>query len=192
MTTEEKLKHFSCVTIENVQKECDEMVDGYKKKMDAYFAERKEESIKKAKLNTSIAEEGIKRKASQEYTSMQMHLRRKINHKQIELKDKLFEEVRKMLVDYIKTSAYKEAVVSQVEKMKKLAGSDELIVILDPQDEDVIEDIHEYPNMKIKLGEKSFFGGAMGQIPSRNILIDYSFETKFEELKEKYTIAGGK
>lgn len=192
MTTEEKLKHFSSVTLENVQKECDEMVAQYKKKMDDYFAERKEESIKKAKLNTSIAEEGIKRKASQEYTSMQMHLRRKINHKQVELKDKLFEEVRQLLADYVKTSEYKESIIAKIEKMKKIAGSDEITIILDPQDEDIIEDIHEYPSMKIKISDKSFSGGVVGQIPSRNILIDDSFETKFEELKEKYTVGGGR
>lgn len=190
MTTEEKLKHFSSVTLENVQKECDEMVAQYKEKMDDYFTERKEESIKKAKLNTSIAEEGIKRKASQEYTSMQMHLRRKINHKQVELKDKLFEEVRKLLADYVKTVEYKESILSKIEKMKKIAGSDEIIVIIDPQDEDIIEDIHEYPTMKIKISDKSFSGGVIGQIPSRNILIDDSYETKFEELKEKYTVGG--
>ena len=192
MTTEEKLKHFSSVTLENVLKECDEMVAQYKKKMDDYFAERKEESIKKAKLNTSIAEEGIKRKASQEYTSMQMHLRRKINHKQVELKDKLFEEVRQLLADYVKTSEYKESIIAKIEKMKKIAGSDEITIILDPQDEDIIEDIHEYPSMKIKISDKSFSGGVVGQIPSRNILIDDSFETKFEELKEKYTVGGGR
>ena len=192
LTTEEKLKHFSSVTLENVQKECDEMVTQYKKKMDDYFTERKEESIKKAKLNTSIAEEGIKRKASQEYTSMQMHLRRKINHKQVELKENLFEEVRQLLTDYIKTSEYKEGVVAKIERMKKVAGNDELIVILDPQDQDIIEDIHEYPTMKIRVSDKSFSGGVIGQIPSRNILIDDSYETKFEELKEKYTIGGGR
>lgn len=192
MTTEEKLKHFSTVTIENVQKECDEMVTEYKKKMDDYFTERKEESIKKAKLNTSIAEDGIKRRASQEYTSMQMHLRRKINHKQVELRDKLFKEVRELLSSYVKTSKYKQSVIDKINSMKKFAGSDELIVIIDPADSDILDSIHEYANVKIKVSERSFSGGVIGQIPSRNILIDNSFETRFEEIKEKYTIAGGK
>ncbi len=192
LTTEDKLKHFSTVTIENVQKECDEMVTEYKKKMDDYFTERKEESVKQAKLNTSIAEDGIKRKASQEYTSMQMHLKRKINHKQVELKDKLFKEVRELLSAYVKTSKYKQFLIDKIGSMKKFAGSDELIVIIDPADSDILDSIHEYANMKIKVSDKSFAGGVIGQIPSRNILIDNSFETRFEEIKEKYTIAGGK
>ena len=35
-------------------------------------------------------------------------------------------------------------------------------------------------------------GGVIGKIPSRNILIDESFETKLTDIKEEYTIAGGR
>ena len=75
MKTEEKLQHFTTVTLENVQRECDQMLTEYKQNMDRYYKQQIEEADKKAKLTTSIAEDGIKRKASQEYTSMQMHLR---------------------------------------------------------------------------------------------------------------------
>lgn len=189
MTTDDKLKHFTTVTIENVQKECNEMLVEYKEKMDEYLAEHKEESIKNAKLKMSIAEDGIKRKVSQEYTSMQMHLKRKINHKQEELKEKLFTEVKKLLEDYVKSPEYQEYVLKKIEDMKKFAGSDELHIILDLNDTALAEQINILPNMKLIISEKSFSGGVIGQIPSRNILIDDSFDTKFEEIKDKYTIS---
>lgn len=192
MTTEEKLQHFTSVTIESVQKECDEMLAEYKKKMEDYFEDHKVKSIEKSKLATSIAEDGIKRKASQEYTSMQMHLKRKINHKQEELKEKLFDEVEELLKNYINTNEYKDYVLKKVDEIKRFAGSDELIIELDPNDKDLVDNIMPKANMKVTVSEKSFMGGVKGSIPKRNILIDDSFETKFEEIKDKYTIAGGR
>lgn len=192
MTTEEKLQHFTSVTIESVQKECDEMLAEYKKKMEDYFEDHKVKSIEKSKLATSIAEDGIKRKASQEYTSMQMHLKRKINHKQEELKEKLFDEVNELLRNYISTNEYKEYVLKKVDEIKRFAGSDELIIELDPNDKDLADDIMPKANMKVVVSERTFMGGVKGSIPKRNILIDDSFETKFEEIKDKYTIAGGR
>lgn len=192
MTTEDKLQHFTSVTIENVQKECDKVVTEYKEKMDKYFEEHKDAAIKKARLATSIAEDGIKRKASQEYTSVQMHLKRKINHKQVELKDKLFGQVKELLSEYVKTDEYRNYVLEKIESIKKFAGSDELVIVLDPKDAKLADEISPSSTIKVTVGEKSFIGGVVGQIPSKNILIDDSFESKYEEIKEKYTIGGGR
>ena len=192
MTTEEKLKHFTSVTMENVQADCNAMVKEYKEKMDEYLKEHKENTIKNAKLQASIAEDGIRRKASQEYTSMQMHLKRKINHKNVELKDRLFTEVRALLDEFIKTEEYEKYVTKKVTEMKEFAGKDELIIVLDKRDEKFAETIAKADNIVIEISEKSFIGGVIGKIPSRNILIDESFETKFTDIKEEYTIAGGR
>ena len=192
LKTEEKLQHFTSVTIENVQKKCDKVITDYKEKMDKYFEEHKDASIKKARLDTSIAEDGIKRKASQEYTSVQMHLKRKINHKQVELKEKLFAEVKEILENYVKTEEYKSYVLNKVESIKAFAGADELVIVLDPKDEELANEITPSSTVKVTVGEKSFIGGVVGKIPSKNILIDDSFQSKFEEIKEKYTIAGGR
>lgn len=192
MTTEEKLQHFTSVTMENVQADCDAMVKEYKEKMDEYLREHKENTIKNAKLQTSIAEDGIRRKASQEYTSMQMHLKRKINHKNVELKDKLFTEVRALLEDYIKTEEYKAYIIKKVTEMKEFAGKDELTIVLDKRDEEIVNDIPKANTINIEISEKSFIGGVIGKIPSRNILIDESFETKLTDIKEEYTIVGGR
>ncbi|NLL92742.1 MAG: hypothetical protein GX225_01150 [Clostridiales bacterium] len=192
MTTEDKLLHFTTVTIESVQKECDAMLAEYKEKMDKYYQEHTEESIKKAKLKMGIAEDGIKRKASQEYTSMQMHIKRKINHKQEEIKDKLFAEVCTRLKEYVKTPEYEKYILRKIDDMKDLAGSEELHIILDIDDAALQEKIMESSTVKISVSEKSFLGGVRGEIPSRNILIDDSFESKFEDLKETYIVSGGR
>ena len=192
LKTEEKLQHFTTVTLENVQRECDQMLTEYKQNMDRYYKQQIEEADKKAKLTTSIAEDGIKRKASQEYTSMQMHLKRKINHKQEEIKDKLFAEVRELLKEYVKPPEYKEYVLSKIEYMKKFAAGDELEVVLEPDDMELVDEIRQTSNLKIIVSDKASLGGVVGRIRHRNILIDESFETKFEDLKETYVVCGGK
>lgn len=192
MTTEEKLQHFTSVTIENVQAECDEMVKEYKLKMDEYLQKHKEDTIKNAKLKTSIAEDGIRRKASQEYTSMQMHLKRKINHKNVELKDKLFKEVMKLLEDYVKTEEYKKSVIKKIDEMKKFAEDDALKIILDPKDADLVSKIVKNGDMEIVISDESFIGGVIGQIPSKNILLDDSYLSRLENIREEYTTIGGK
>ncbi len=180
--------HFTAVTIENMQCQCDESLEQYKDKMDEYFEEHKKEALKHSKLEEQIEIDGINRKASKEFTTEQLHIRRKYNNKQEELQDKLFVEVKELLKEYSKTEGYKNLLIKQIKEAIRVARGEEITIFIDAMDIDLKEDLEKETGVKLVSDGRTFFGGIVAEIPSKNILIDNSFESKLDIAKENYTI----
>ena len=92
----------------------------------------------------------------------------------------------------METQDYQKLLEHQIQKAVEFADGAELIVYLDPVDEDKLQRLAMHHSAaQLKLSEYSFTGGTRAVIPSRHILIDNSFQTKLAEAKEKFTAKGG-
>ena len=117
----------------------------------------------------------------------QIEIRRTLGMKQEELKDKLFVELRDMLANYLETQDYQKLLERQVKQAVEVAGNDQMIIYLDPVDEDKLNRLALHNgNAELRISEYSFTGGTRAVIPARHILIDNSFQTKLEEAREKF------
>ena len=188
MTTDEKLKHFTSVILENTQGECEVSLSEYKDKLDKYYEEHKEEALKKNKLEEDIEADRIRRKASKEYTMEQLHIRRKINHKQEELKGKLLIEINELLKNFFDTEEYKALLVKQIESAIKVARGENIDIYIDAKDECLKAELERKTGMELIVDGRTFLGGIKAAIPKKNILIDNSFESKLDDWVESYLI----
>ena len=135
MTIEEKLQHFTSVTIENVQSKCDESLETYKTELDGQFERYRKEAERLSVLEEKTLRDGIERQASKEFTIEQLQLRRKVSLKKDELKDRLFLEVESQLKEYRKRPEYKQYMVRQIGRAKEFAEGEEVHIFIDPEDE---------------------------------------------------------
>lgn len=188
LTTEEKLHHFNSIILESTQAECNDAFEEYKKSMDKYFEAHKKECIEKLKLEESVEADRIKRKASKEYTTEQLHIRRKINHKQEELKNKLLAEVEALLEDFFTKEEYKKLLVNQIEAAVNVARGEEINIFLDARDKALKAWLEAACKRELIVDGRTFYGGIKAEIPKKNILIDNSFESKLDNWKETYLI----
>lgn len=188
MTTEEKLHHFNSIILESTEAECNEAFEEYKKSMDKYFEAHKKERIEKLKLEESVEVDSIKRKASKDYTTEQLHIRRKINHKQEELKNKLLAEVEAHLEGFFATEEYKKLLLKQIDEAVRVARGEEIHIYLDARDEGLKEELEAASKRELIVDGRTFYGGIRAEIPKKNILIDNSFESKLDNWKETYLI----
>lgn len=188
MTTEEKLHHFNSIILESTQAECDKAFEEYKQSMDKYFEAHKHECIEKHKLEESVEADNIKRTASKEYTTEQLHIRRKINHKQEELKNKLLAEVEALMEAFFTTEDYKKLLIKQINDAVKVARGEEIHIFLDAKDRRLKEELEAACNIQLIADGRTFYGGIKAEIPKKNILIDNSFESKLDNWKETYLI----
>lgn len=188
MTTDEKLKHFTSVILESTQGECEASLSEYKDKLDKYYEEHKEEALKKNKLEEDIEADRIRRKASKEYTMEQLHIRRKINHKQEELKGKLLIEINELLKDFFDTEEYKALLVKQIESAIKVARGENIDIYIDAKDESIKAELENKTGIELIVDGHTFLGGIKAEIPQKNILIDNSFESKLDNWVESYLI----
>ena len=188
MTIEEKLQHFTMVTIESVHEECEKSLEEFKKEQDWKYETHKEQYLVEARRKEKSLRDTIERQASKEYTYEQLHIKRKINHKQNELRARLFELVEKELNDFRETKEYKELLLREIKEAMDIAKESEIFIYIGPKDEDIMEDVYKKYSVRLLVNENIVKGGMRAEIPSKNILIDNTFETKISEAKEKFII----
>lgn len=186
MTTEEKLEHFSSFCIEDARTRSAKMLDEYTNALEQTLEEHKADAIRRATMQLDAETAKMQREINKKLSIEQINIKRTLGHKQDELKDMLFVELTDMLANYMETADYQKLLEAQIAKAKEVAGNEALIIYLDPADEDKARRLALQYNADIRISEYSFSGGSRAVIPSKNILIDNSFQTKLAEAKTDF------
>lgn len=187
MTTEEKLQHFLDTCMEDARARSNRMLDEYMAALETTFKEHQADSRHRADMQVRLESEKIERDINKQLAIEQIDIKRTLGHKQEELKEKLFVELKDMLANYLETPGYLRLLDKQVQHAVEFAGDDEVIIYLDPVDEDKVRRLAlHHGKALIKISEYSFTGGCRAVIPARHILIDNSFQTKLAEAKENF------
>ncbi|MCI8669840.1 MAG: ATPase [Lachnospiraceae bacterium] len=188
MTTDDKLRHFMDVSMQSAMSKKESMVKEYKAGLDIQFENYKEDTKTKYQLQEKAALEGLRRDFSKEFSLQQQHIKRKLTHKKDELKEKIFSEVTGLLNDFLLSDDYTELLVREINFSLSVAPAEEITIFIDPLDEDKKELLETRTGADITISAYSFGRGMRAIIPSKNILIDYSFNSKLHEIKDDYTI----
>ena len=191
MTTDEKLQHFLDICMEDARDRGARVFDEYASALDKSLEEHKAEARHRVRMQIQGESEKIEREINKELALEQLNLKRVISRRQDELKDKLFAEVRHLLDDYMKTPEYFALLDSQVRHATEFAGTDPLVIYMDPADEEMRGKLASHYNANIKISDYSFGGGIRAVIPTRHILIDNSFDTKMAEAKRSFRFKTG-
>lgn len=193
MTTEEKLEHFQNFCMEDARIRSAKMLDEYMDALERTYAEHETDAKRQADMQLQSETDKIEREINRKLSIEQINLKRVLGQKTDELKEKLFVELRDMIANYLESPEYEKLLDRQIAKAKEFAGDDEFIIYMDPVDENKVRRLALQHNVDIRLSQYSFFGGSRTVIPSKNILIDNSFETKMEEEKHNFKFdLGGK
>ena len=193
MTTEEKLKHFQDICMEDARERSARMLDDYMNALESAYEEHTADARRRADMQVEAETEKLEREINKRLSIGQLDLKREFSRRQEELKDKLFVELRDKLANFMETQEYQRLLDRQVKAVKEFAGNEELIVYMDPSDVDKVQRIALHHNASIKISEYSFDGGTRAVIPGKHILIDNSFETKLNEARHAFKFdLGGK
>lgn len=187
MTTEEKLQHFLDTCMEDARTRSNRMMDEYTAALQKAFGEHQAESRHRADMQVRLETEKMERDINKQLAIKQLDIKRTLGQKQEELKEKLFVELKDMLANYLETPEYLRLLDEQVKHAVDFAGSDDVVIYLDPADEDKERRLAlHHGKATFRISEYSFTGGTRAVIPERHILIDNSFQTKLAEAKERF------
>lgn len=186
MTTEEKLEHFQQFCLEDARTCSAKMLDEYTGALETAFEEHQQDATRRAQMQIKAETEKMQRDINKQLSIEQINLKRTLGRKQDELKDTLFVELKDMLANFMETAEYQHLLEHQIAKAKEFAGNDPLIIYMDPVDEDKARRLALHHNADIRISEYSFSGGTRAVIPSKNILIDNSFQTKLAEARDSF------
>lgn len=191
MTTEEKLQNFYHHSMESANAEARRLIEEHQAALDRIFEEHKALKQQQAKEEIDAETEKLRREANKVLSAEQLSIRRTLSARNMELKNRLFEEVRQKIENFRKTDQYLIYLKTKLQEAVSFASGDEIRLYLDPSDAAYQKKLEEELSVTLLFSETPFSGGIRAVIPGRNILIDCSFESLIREEQDAFIFHGG-
>ena len=191
MTTEEKLQHFYDVSVNEAKSEAQMSLDAYRQELEQQFDAYKKNKDYETALLLKAESDQASRTINKALSASQLDIKRSWSKKQNELKDQLFEEIKKLLLDFKETPEYDRYLEAKIKEAKEFAGNDEAEYYLSAQDAAKAAALSAATGVKIQISDYDFMGGIQARIPQKNILIDNSFLGAFQNERQNFTFDGG-
>ncbi|MBS7007346.1 V-type ATP synthase subunit E [Anaerostipes sp.] len=191
MTLEEKIQNLQRVSMKEARAEGNALIQGYSNQLSQRFEEHKEKERMQAELRVETEKSRTKLRLNKELSEFQLELRREQNECQEKLKQKLFDRVRTLLSDYMKTNEYTDMLCRKVTEAMQYAGGEETVIYLNPSDEPLKAQVEERTGASLFISREDFIGGIRAVIRTRNVLIDRSFSSALEKEYADFLFLGG-
>lgn len=171
--------------------EADSIVREHMNKLERVSEQHKEEARRQAQTRIKAEQITARQKKNMAASQASLELKREYGMKQKQLKKKLFEEVRQMLDEFMKTEEYKDYLVKYIEKAARYANGEEIVIYINPSDEDKKEYLEEHTGVQLTVSKEDFIGGVRSVIRGRNVLIDHAYKGALEQAYQDYEFEGG-
>lgn len=191
MTIDEKLQHFYDTSVEEAKEAASKEIAEHKQKLQEMLDSHRESQQQTAQNTIKSESESVRREINMALSAEQLTLKRNVTKKQNSLKDKLFAEIRERLDNFLASPQYDDYLCAKIKEAKDFAGKDEIFIYLSASDGAKIPSLTEKTGVSLQLSEESFIGGIKATIPSKNILIDNSFEEKIQTMRREFKFDGG-
>ena len=191
MTTEEKLQHFYEVSMDTAREEATKVLDEYKAALETEMERHKQEKQAASESQFKIDSDNAAREINKALSAEHLHIKRKLSKKQQKLKESIFAEVEELLDDFSKKPEYTDWLEDKIKQSLEIAQNDSVQIYLTAKDSAKAEELTKRTGITPLISETDFLGGIRAVIPEKNILIDNTFLTAFENEKERFNFDGG-
>lgn len=191
MTTEEKLQHFYEVSVDTAREEATKVLDEYKAALETEMERHKQEKQAASESQFKIDSDNAAREINKALSAEHLHIKRKLSKKQQKLKESIFAEVEELLDDFSKKPEYTDWLEDKIKQSLEIAENDSVQIYLTAKDSAKAEELTKRTGITPLISETDFLGGIRAVIPEKNILIDNTFLTAFENEKERFNFDGG-
>ena len=191
MTTEEKLQHFYEVSMDTAREEATKVLNEYKTALETEMERHKQEQQAASENQFKIATDNAAREINKALSAEHLHIKRKLSKKQQHLKESIFAEVEDLLEDFSKKPEYIDWLEDKIKQSLEIAENDSVQIYLTAKDSAKAEELKKRTGITPLISETNFLGGIRAVIPEKNILIDNTFLTAFENEKERFNFDGG-
>lgn len=191
MTTEEKLQHFYEVSMDTAREEATKVLDEYKAALETEMERHKQEKQAASESQFKIDSDNAAREINKALSAEHLHIKRKLSKKQQKLKESIFAEIEELLDDFSKKPEYTDWLENKIKQSLEIAENDSVQIYLTAKDSAKAEELTKRTGITPLISETDFLGGIRAVIPEKNILIDNTFLTAFENEKERFNFDGG-
>lgn len=191
MNLREKTEHLQDVAMTEARLQADGIVKQHRDALLKVFYQHRQEALRQSETRLKAEVTTGRQELNLAATKAQMELKRELGKTQAELKKVLFEEVERLLREYMETEEYTELLVTYIKKAVKFADGAATTLYINPSDADKKEYLEERTGMTLTVSKEDFIGGVRAVIREKNILIDHAFKGAIEREYNKFLFRGG-
>lgn len=191
MTLEEKISHLQSAAMEEARTQGNAIIKQHEDSLENVFSQHRAEAMRQSETRIKAETTTARQQLNMAASKAQLELKRELGKTQDRLKKQLFQEVRVLMDDYMKTEDYRHLLVAYVEKAARFANGESMTIYINPSDEDKKAYVEEHTGMTLTVSREDFIGGIRAVIPERNILIDHAFKGAIDSEYKKFLFKGG-
>lgn len=188
ITVEEKLKLFTKLVYDKIEKENQTEIDKYNSEYGNIIDEKKNEFEKQAEKMNSEKMKEIDKKKNQIISRAKVEEQKLLLQKKKEIFDEAVEEIKNYSKEFTDSEDYKKLLLKNLkESMEDLKESKNISFYVIERDRDKFKNIivEMYPDTNFKIDvDDNLIGGFTVQDEDNNIKIDMSLMSKIESSKE--------
>ncbi|MCF0143420.1 MAG: hypothetical protein HUJ75_08605 [Parasporobacterium sp.] len=188
MATQEKLQYFYESALHSIKDYSDLELGKLEESLKQQFEDYKKQAEEDARLRTRLDCDTARRVLLKNFSAELLSLRKEETACRYSIRSKLFEEVEERLAAFRQSGSYAEMLAGCMKKAVEFAGDDEVIIYLDPEDAHLKEQLESQTGIALTISDFAFDGGMQAAVPSRNILIDFSFRSRMQDIRKTYRI----
>ena len=183
---EEKLKAFSDMALRAAIMQKQEILNEIKEQVNQLQTKITKETLKKAEQNLKLETEKAVRKRNEEISKVNLENKKLIIEKRKELISRMYENVRKKILEFTKTTDYENWIVKQILAAKELLMGENIVVYISEKDSALKDTIAQKANVKVEIDEDIFLGGCKTVNLDRRTLVDDTLQKRLEEVFSKF------
>ncbi|HCL02113.1 MAG TPA: hypothetical protein DHW61_06790 [Lachnoclostridium phytofermentans] len=191
MNIKEKAEHFYNMAVDNATAQNTAMVEDYRLLLEKELEQHKKDVRRKADNYLKEEMERLVREKNTALALKTLEIRHLFKDRSTVITEDLFSKVKISLFEFMKTKEYVELLKKQIKEAKDFAKDHSVTVYLNSTDADKAAMLREESNITIEISTTDFWGGTRAVIPDKNVVINESFLSKWEEAKESFALKGG-
>ncbi len=187
MEINEKLDIFYQAAIDAANGQSADILDQYRVQYEDSLAEYRKNKQEQQQTRERIAQEQVRKEVNRALSEELVLLKKEYHKTQEAKKVELFALVEQKLADYRGSEAYVELLKRKVSEALAFANGAELRVYIDPADAHLKQELEALCGCEILISAYAFGGGMRAVIPSKNVLMDESFDSKLSAERERFS-----
>ncbi len=186
MNLDVKLDHFYQSVIDEATHESDSILIEYKASLQKIYDEKKAELEAKAKARLKVETDNLYREKNKQLSNEAIEIRKTLSLKTQELKDCLFNDIHRKVMEYMETPEYNQLLIAQITSAIQFARGEDITIYINTSDSSKLKSLQEATGATLTITNTDFIGGTRAVISSKHVLIDNSFATKLAEEKHNF------
>ena len=188
MTLEEKLELFEDCAIAEASHQSSVMLAEYRQTLEKIYETKIAQAQKDAENYIITETDRIQREHNRALSMEQNKIKRDIGEKHYKVKEQIIADVKSQLLQYRKTPGYMDDLIAHIEHIKAAVLGNTVEIFVAPGDAGFIPALKKACGMDIHVSDTDFDGGIRAVVPTKNILIDYSYASLLLEEKNSFKI----